>query len=181
MLFANAGAASSGNGGNFLIPNGTFVVELVIFLVVLGIVAKWILPPLQEVSEARRLGISSALQKAEQVRAESQSVLAECDRVLAEARAQARVVIDHANQGADLALDQGRARGQEEYERLAEAARTATEAECRRAREELLRRLEALVVAAAERVLGSGVDAYHNRGLIGEAVAAATATNPGTD
>ena len=37
MLFASTGAASSGNGGNFLIPNGTFVVELVIFLVVLGV------------------------------------------------------------------------------------------------------------------------------------------------
>ena len=72
MLFASAGAASSGNGGNFLIPNGTFVVELVIFLVVLGVVAKWILPPLQEVSETRRVRISSASQKAEEARAASQ-------------------------------------------------------------------------------------------------------------
>ena len=54
MLFASAGATSSGNGGNFLIPNGTFVVELVIFLVVLGVVAKWILPPLKAVSETRQ-------------------------------------------------------------------------------------------------------------------------------
>ena len=45
MLFASAAGANSGNGGNFLIPNGTFVVELVIFLVVLGVIAKWILPP----------------------------------------------------------------------------------------------------------------------------------------
>ena len=37
MLFASAAGGSSGNGGNFLIPNGTFIVERVIFLVVLGI------------------------------------------------------------------------------------------------------------------------------------------------
>ena len=61
MLLANAGAAGSGNGGNFLIPNGTFVVELVIFLVVLGVIAKWILPPLQEVSETRQSRIDTAV------------------------------------------------------------------------------------------------------------------------
>ena len=120
MLFASAAASSSGNGGNFLIPNGTFVVELVIFLVVLGIIAKWILPPLQQVSETRRVRVRTELEKAEAARAEAEGVLAERDRVLSEARSQARGVIDHANQGADAALEQGRARGQEEYERLVE-------------------------------------------------------------
>ena len=88
MLFASAGAASSGNGGNFLIPNGTFVVELVIFLVVLGIVAKWILPPLKAGRPRRGgRGFTSRSHSAEEARAESQNLLAERDRVLAEARA----------------------------------------------------------------------------------------------
>src|SRR6202142_3860412 len=108
MLFASAGASSSG-GGNFLIPNGTFIVELVIFLIVLGIIAKWILPPLQEVAETRRVRIRIALQQAEQARAEAQTLAIESDRLLAEARVQARGIMDHANQGADVALEQGRA------------------------------------------------------------------------
>jgi len=58
-----------GNGGNFLIPNGTFVVELVIFLVVLGVIAKWILPPLRDVVDTRRERVATALAKAEQARA----------------------------------------------------------------------------------------------------------------
>jgi F-type H+-transporting ATPase subunit b len=174
MLFASGGTGSSSNGGNFLIPNGTFVVELVIFLVVLGVVAKWILPPLQEVAEKRRLRVRAALQQAEQARAESQGVLAERDRLLNEARAQARDIIDRANQGADLALGQGRARGQEEYERLVEATRQEISGECQRAREELLGRLDSLVVAAAERVLGSSVDAARHRRLIDEVVANVT-------
>jgi F-type H+-transporting ATPase subunit b len=174
MLFATAGAASSGNGGNFLIPNGTFVVELVIFLVVLGIVAKWILPPLKAVTETRQARITVASQKADEARAESQSLLAERGRVLAEARAQARSIIDHANQGADQAVQNGRQRGQEEYDRLVTASRTATGDEGRRAREELVGRLDSLVAAAAERVLGSRVDVEQHRGLIDEAVAAAS-------
>jgi F-type H+-transporting ATPase subunit b len=181
MLFASAAAGTSGNGGNFLIPNGTFVVELVIFLVVLGVVAKWILPPLQKVAETRRVRISSALQNAEERRAESQSLLAERDRVLTEARAQARAIIDHANQSADLALEHGRRRGQEEYERLVGASRDEIADEGRRAREELVGRLDALVVAAAERVLGSRVDPDRHRALIDEAIATATTTSAGGD
>jgi len=179
MLFASAGAASSGNGGNFLIPNGTFVVELVIFLVVLGVVAKWILPPLREVSETRRVRISSASQKAEEARAASQKVMAEHDQVLTEARAQARAIVDHANQGADQALQHGRQRGQEEYDRLVKASRAETAEEGRRAHEELIGRLDTLVASAAERVLGSRVDVDQRRALIDQAIAAATAGGAG--
>src|SRR5271166_2972330 len=104
--------SSSSGGGNFLIPNGTFVVELVIFLIVLGIISKWILPPLQEVAETRRARIRASLQGAEEARADCQRVLAERERLLNEARAQARAIIDDANRGADEAQEQGRQRGQ---------------------------------------------------------------------
>ena len=172
MLLASAGAASSG-GGNFLIPNGTFIVELVIFLVVLGIIAKWILPPLQEVGETRRARIRTSLQGAEQARAEAQNLTAERDRLLAEARVQARGILDHANQDADAALEQARVRGQEEYERLVQASRHEIDVESRSARDELVRRLDSLVLAASERVLGSEIDAALHRDVIKDAVAAA--------
>ena len=174
MLFASAGAASSGNGGNFLIPNGTFVVELVIFLVVLGIIAKWILPPLQGVVETRQARVHTALAKAEDARAESQKLLAERDQVLSEARAQARLIVDHANQGADSAFQSGRQRGQVEYDRLVKASRAETEQEGRRVRDELIGQLDALVASAAERVLGSRVDVDQHRSLIDGAIVAAT-------
>ena len=127
-------------------------------------------------SETRRTRIGSASQKAEEARAESQSVLAERDRVLAEARAQARVIVDHANQGADQAVQHGRQRGQQEYDRLVRASRAATAEEGRRARDELIGRIDSLVASAAERVLGSRVDVDQHRGLIDEAIAAATAS-----
>ena len=166
--------ANSGNGGNFLIPNGTFVVELVIFLVVLGVIAKWILPPLREVTETCQARIRAALEQAETARAESQGVLAERDRVLAEARSQARGIIDQANQAADAAMELGRARGLEEYGRLVEASRVEVEGECRRVRQELVGRLDTLVAAAAERVLGTEVEPGRHRALIDQAVVAAS-------
>ena len=176
MLSASAGAASSSSssgGGNFLLPNGTFVFDLVIFLAVLGIIAKWILPPLLEVAETRRARIRSELQGAEEARAEVKRLRAERDRMLTEARAQARSIIDDANQGADQTLEATRLRGQEEFDRLLAAAQEEAESDSRRVREELVGRLDALVVAAAERVLGSRVDADRHRALIDEAIATA--------
>jgi F-type H+-transporting ATPase subunit b len=177
MLFASAGAG--GSRGDFLIPNGTFVVELVIFLVVLGVMAKWILPPLQDVAETRKLRIHSAMQKAEQARVEAKRLRDERDRVLAAARADARAIIDRANKDADVAFEERRKEGQEEHERLIAASRAVTADESRRVREELVGRLDTLVVAAAERVLGNSVEIERHRGLIESAVAGATSADGG--
>lgn len=182
MLSASAGTAgSSSGGGNFLIPNGTFVVELVIFLVVFGVMAKWILPPLQAVVETRRARVRSQTDHAQQLQSEASGLLAEADRVLGEARLAARGIIDGANRAADTALEQARSRAQEEYERLLGVARREVAAERDTAREGLIGRLEPLVVEAAERVLGNGVDAARHRSLIDEAVAAVRSGTQGAE
>jgi len=82
----------------------------VIFLVVLGVVAKWILPPLQQVSETRRVRISAALQKREEAPRREQTALAERERVMTEARAQALLHRRPRQSGADLAFQHGRQR-----------------------------------------------------------------------
>ncbi len=53
---------------NFLIPNATIIFELVIFLIVTGVTAKFILPPIQHVLEQRKLRIRSDIEAAEQAR-----------------------------------------------------------------------------------------------------------------
>jgi len=176
MLFASATTTTTTTPGtqNFLLPNGTFFVMLVIFLIVLGVISKWILPQLKDVEETRKVRIRSAMQKADESRAESQRLQEAREQVLSEARAQARSVIDDANHGADLEREQGRQLGQVEYDRLLEVSRQETEEECRRVRSELVGRLDSLVVAAAERVLGSRVDAERHRALSDEAVAVAS-------
>ena len=45
-------AAEEGGGqSNFLIPNGTFFFVLIIFLIVLGVIAKWVVPPIKVLRE----------------------------------------------------------------------------------------------------------------------------------
>ena len=42
-------AAEEGGTQNFLIPNGTFFFVLAIFLIVLGVIGKFVVPPVQKV------------------------------------------------------------------------------------------------------------------------------------
>ena len=47
-------AAEEGGGtSNFLIPNGTFFFVLIIFLIVLGVIGKWVVPPISKVLRER--------------------------------------------------------------------------------------------------------------------------------
>jgi F-type H+-transporting ATPase subunit b len=41
-------------GGNFLIPNMTFVVELAAFIIVLGVLWRYVIPPVQQAMTARQ-------------------------------------------------------------------------------------------------------------------------------
>src|ERR1700677_719044 len=46
-------AAASQAEGNFLMPNGTFFVVLVIFLIVLGVIGTFVVPPISKVLKER--------------------------------------------------------------------------------------------------------------------------------
>jgi len=46
-------AAGSQAEGNFLVPNGTFFVELAIFLIVLGVIGAFVVPPISKVLKER--------------------------------------------------------------------------------------------------------------------------------
>src|SRR6201986_15635 len=46
-------AAASQAEGNFLLPNGTFFVVLIIFLIVLGVIGTFVVPPIMKVLNER--------------------------------------------------------------------------------------------------------------------------------
>src|ERR1700679_3397607 len=106
------GSASSTSSSNsiFLLPNGTFIFELVIFIVVLGILAKFVLPPIQHVMDERERQIQSGLGASDSGRAEAQRLDEERRRTLEQARAQARTVLEEAGRHAAEIIEQARTR-----------------------------------------------------------------------
>ena len=156
---------------NFLVPNATFVVELVAFLLVLGALAKWVLPPLQKSMDARQQTISEALSNAEQAKRRSEEAEAEYRKVIDEARAEARGLVDEANRLAERLRTEKREQADQEYDRILSRARGDIEAETRRATEDLRQQIAQLTIAVVEKVIGQGLDSETHRALVERAIA----------
>ena len=85
----------------FLLPNGTFFVELLVFVVLLAIAAKFFLPPINKALTSRQEKIRESLAAAEAARAEAAAADDEKAKVLAEAREQARTIVANAQATSD--------------------------------------------------------------------------------
>jgi F-type H+-transporting ATPase subunit b len=163
----------------FLLPDFTFVLELIAFLLVLGFIAKYVLPPLNKAMAARADHIRNSIQAAEDARTEAEAAVVKRRELLELARGEARAIVDQANATADQLREEGRQRGQEEYERLLADARVEIEQERQRARDEVMEDVGALVLRAAEQVIGGALDAERHRSLVNDAIVAAQASAPG--
>ena len=156
--------------GIFLLPNATFIVEFVIFLVIVGLVAKYVLPPLRVAMEKRQEQIRSSLEAADQARAEAAQVAAEHGAVLDQARAEARAIVARANRAGEQIKAEAQARGQQEYERIVASADTEITMARQRATDELTRQFADLVMSAAERVVGEELDRRRHEALIDDVI-----------
>ena len=157
---------------NFLIPNATIFVELVAFIIVLGVVGKYVLPFLNAALKERAEKIRTELEAADT--AKSDAAAADTDRrtALEQARSQAREIVATANRTAEQVVTDARAQGQSEYERLLASAEAEVALARQRALEEASAQLGQLVVEVVERIIGREVNAEAHRDLIDEAVAA---------
>jgi F-type H+-transporting ATPase subunit b len=160
------------SNSNFLVPDGTFIAELIAFLIILGIIAKWVLPPLNRAMQARQEEIRSSLEAAEDAKTEADETRAQRQGIIDEARQQAREIVAQANRAADQVRADGQSRGQQEYERLVASADAEITLARQRALDEITSRIGALVLSVARQVIEREIDAQRHRALIDEAVSA---------
>lgn len=157
---------------NFLIPNGTLVVEIVAFLVVLGVLWRYVLPPVNRAMEKRQEEIRSSLEAAERAKAEADETRAQRQGILEEARDRARQIVANANANAERVKAEAAEQARQEYERLVSSAEAEIALARQRAIDEVSTKVGAMVVSVARQVIGREVDAEAHRALIDEAVAA---------
>jgi F-type H+-transporting ATPase subunit b len=156
----------------FLVPNATLIIEIVAFLLVLGFIARVVLPRLNAALEERQEQIRTALEAAEAAKAEADETRSERQSILDEARAKAREIVTQASKVAEGVAAQSEERGQQEYDRLVRAAETDIALARQRAVDEVSGQLGTLVMSVARQVIGREIDATSHRALIDEAVAA---------
>jgi F-type H+-transporting ATPase subunit b len=177
VLASASGVTTTTNAPLFLLPNGTFIVELVIFIIVLAIVARVILPPIQQAIRERESKVRDALEAGESSREEADRLERERRSILDAARTEARSILSAAQAEADERRDEARRRGQAEYDQQLLAARDLIESDRQSVIEATAASLEGLVVEAAERIVGTPVDAARHRAAIDRARADLGASN----
>jgi F-type H+-transporting ATPase subunit b len=155
---------------NFLVPNGTFIFELVAFLLIIFILGRYILPYITKPMEERQATIRQALADAEEAKRRSAEAEEEYKRVVGEARTQARAVVEEANKMAEQTRSEKREQAQHEYDRIVSSAYTDIDAQARRAQEELRQQTADLAIVVAEKVLGEGIDRRAQESLINRTI-----------
>lgn len=150
--------------------DGTAILELITFLLMLAILARYVYPELARRAEARRRAIEDEMKQAEQARAEAEARLTEAESKLADARKTAQQVIDAASKSGEQLRQDLRTKAEEEAKRIAEAARKEIEVERDRAVQAVRTEVSNLVVSATEKVIGETLDDQKHKKLIDKAI-----------
>jgi F-type H+-transporting ATPase subunit b len=104
--------------GNFLLPNWTFVAELVAFLLILGILGKYVYPFIAKAMHDRQEMIKKQVEDAE----EAKTKLAEAEKAyqnaLHEARTEAAQIRENARAEAQRTVEELRTQAVEEQQRI---------------------------------------------------------------
>jgi F-type H+-transporting ATPase subunit b len=151
--------------------NGTVIVELITFLVMLAILARWVYPEIVKLAEARQRAIADQLREAEKARADAEAHLKDAQARLEDARKTAQGVVDAAAKSAEQLRREMKERAEDEAKRIAEAARKTIDVERDKAIQAVRGEVAGLVVTATEKVIGETLDLTKHRQLIEKAIA----------
>jgi F-type H+-transporting ATPase subunit b len=162
-------------GSIFLLPNGTWFVELLVFIIILYVVSKYALPKMNAMIEARQDKIRTALQAADEARCAADAAGDERARVLNEAREQARDIVANAQALSDQVKAESAGRGQVEYDRIVGQANAEVASARQRAIDEASAKIGEIVFDLVAKVVGREVDQSAHQDLVREAVAALSA------
>ncbi len=165
----------------FLLPNGTFVVEVVVVLVILWVMKKKVLPVLNKSIAERQDKIRTALEAADQAQAQAAAAGDEREKLLSAARDQAREIVANAQTTSDQIKAQSGARGQAEYDRILANADAEVAQARQRAIDEASAKMGEIVFELVAKIVGREVDQSAHQELVREAVASLVAESKGSN
>ena len=150
--------------------DGTVIVEVITFLVMLYVLGRWVYPRIVDIAEERQRAIAKQLKEAEEARTQAEEQLKDAQAKLDDARRSAQGVIDAAGKSAEQLRQELRTKADEEARRTVENARKQIEAERDQAIRSVRTEVADLVVTATEKVIGETLDMSKHRELIEKAI-----------
>jgi F-type H+-transporting ATPase subunit b len=144
---------------NPLVPGGNEIVWGVLaFVVLLGVLWKFGLPPVRNMMKRREERIREDLERAERARVEAEEEREQYRHQLADARNEAARILEEARQSADEVKRQIRAQAEAEGAEIRARAQEDTRLAAERAGAELQRQVADLSIELAERIVERNLD-----------------------
>jgi F-type H+-transporting ATPase subunit b len=139
--------------GNFLVPNATFIAELIAFLIILWVLGKYVLPPLQKAMRDRQAMIKKQVEDAEAAQAQLAEAEKAYQNALNEARTEAAQIRENARAEAQRTVEELRTAAQEEQARIVARGEEQLAAQRSAIVRELRGEIGTLAVELAEKIV----------------------------
>lgn len=150
--------AAEEGGSNFLVPNATFIAEVIAFAIILFVLWRYVVPPVQKAMKERQDLVRGQIEESRQAREALEKAEADYQAALAEARAEAAKIRDSARADADRLRDQLRAQAEEEAERIRQRSEEQLATQRQQVVNELRAEIGRLATTLAGRVVGESLE-----------------------
>jgi F-type H+-transporting ATPase subunit b len=150
---------------NFLVPNATFFAELIAFAIMLYILAKYVLPPINRAMTRRQEAIRQQFAEADEAKKAAQAAEEEFKAQIADARHEAAKIREEAREQGAAIIAEAREQAQVEAARIVEHGHAQLAAERQQTVTTLRSEVGSLATELAGRIVGESLedDARSNR------------------
>jgi len=157
LIVLASSQAAEGGGNNFLVPNGTFFFVLAIFLVVLGVIGTFVVPPILQVLRERDAMVAKT--QADNKKSAEQFAAAQADyeEAMTEARVQASSHRENARAEGRKVIEDARTRAEQEVASTLQVANEQLKRERDAVELDLRTNVGAMSATLASRILGVDV------------------------
>jgi len=139
--------------------NATLIIQMIVFLILVGFTMKFVWPPIVKALDDRASKIADGLSAADKARADLAAANQRVEQQLSAARNDAAKRLADAERLAQQLVEEAKSRASEEGAKIVAAAKAEAEQESVKAREALREQVAVLAVKGAEQILKREVNA----------------------
>lgn len=149
-----SGRVVAEGGNNFLVPNGTFFFVLAIFLVVLGIISTFVVPPVMRVLRERDAMVAKTAADNKKAAEQFEAAQADYEEAMTDARVQASSLRDNARAEGRKVVEDARAQAEQQVSTTLQQAAEQLKRERDSVELDLRANVASLSATLASRILG---------------------------
>jgi F-type H+-transporting ATPase subunit b len=151
---------------NFLVPNGTFLVELAAFALLFFLLARYVIPPINTAMTNRQEAIRKEFADLEQARADANAAEAEFKAQIADARHEAARIREEAREQGAAIVAEMRQQAQTEAARIVDNGHATVAAERQQAVASLRAEVGTHATTLAGRIVGESLEDDERSGRV---------------